>query len=296
MKAAPLKKNISICICTYKRPNLIKDLLGSLYKQATENLFTFEIVVIDNDKLRTAERVVYNFKKEVNIDLIYDVEERQSIPLARNKAIEKAKGELIAFIDDDEIPRENWLLDLFKAMEIYKADAVLGPVFPLYQIKPPVWVIKGKFFQRPIYRTGTKIVWTMGRTGNLLIKKSLFELTGIYFDPKFSQGGEDQDLARRMLESGYRFVWCNEARAYEIIPPERWNLKYMFRKALIRGKMSALFPGSKLFAVIKSIIAIIVYCLSLPFLLFIGYHFFVEYLVKIGDHLGRTMAILDLIK
>ena len=290
------KPHISVCVLTYKRQELLKESLQSICRQATEDLFTYDIVVVDNDKDSSAENVVNQFVQESKMEVNYVVEEKQNIALARNKAIKSAKGDLIAFIDDDEIADKTWLLSLYKAMVNYNADAVLGPVFPVYRVKPPTWVLKGKIHQRKIYSSGFVISWYMGRTGNLLIKKNLFNSAKIYFDPKFGQGGEDQDLTRRMVAKGFKFIWCNKARAYEIIPPERWSLKYMFRKALIRGKMSALFPGSKLFAVIKSIIAIIVYCLSLPFLLFIGYHFFVEYLVKIGDHLGRTMAILDLIK
>jgi len=178
-------------------------------------------------------------------------------------------------------------------MEKYKADAVMGPVFPIYQVRPPKWVIEGKFFERPTYKTGPLKDWTKGRTGNLLIKKSLFDSTGIYFDSKFGKGGEDQDLTRRMMERGFIFIWCNEAVAHEIIPLDRWRLRNMIRKAFIRGKMSAQYPGSKFIMASKSIIAASAYSLSLPFLLLLGYAIFIDYLVKISDHSGRIMAIIQ---
>jgi len=289
-----MKDFISICVCTFKRTEMLTNLLAALRNQLTENLFTYSIIVVDNDKTRSAEKVVADFKINSLIETTYVVEERQNISLARNRAINHTRGDLIAFIDDDEIPKERWLLTLYKAMKKFQADAVMGPVFPMYRVQPPAWVINGKFHWRPTHKTGTLIDWRMGRTGNLLIKKHLFDSTGIYFDPKFGQGGEDQDLTRRMLKKGFKFIWCNEADVHEIITPSRWNLKSMLKKAIIRGKMSSHYPGSKTLMLIKSSLAVLIYLLALPFLLIIGYHLFVEYLIKMFDHIGRINAILNL--
>ncbi len=89
-----------------------------------------------------------------------------------------------------------------------------------------------------------------------------------------------------------KFVWCNEAIAHQIIPPARWHIKNMIRKAFIRGKMSAQYPGSKFIMVSKSTMAVFAYALSLPFLLILNYSLFIEYLVKIGDHSGRILTII----
>lgn len=288
-----MKNHISVCICTYQRPHYLIELIESINAQETDGLFTFDIIVVDNDRERTAEEPATRCRSKCQAEISYAVEERQNISLARNKAIKLARGDLIAFIDDDEIPNKAWLLTLYKAMKKYEADAVMGPVFPIYQVEPPKWVIKGKFFERPTYKTGPFKDWAKGRTGNLLIKKSLFDSTGINFDSKFGKGGEDQDLTRRMMEKGFIFIWCNEAVAHEIIPLNRWRLKNMIRKAFIRGKMSAQYPGSKLIMASKSIIAASAYALSLPFLLLLDYALFIEYLVKIGDHSGRIMAIIQ---
>src|SRR6185436_3862815 len=104
--------------------------------------------------------------------------------------------------------------------------------------------------------------------------------------------GEDQDFFRRMIESGRVFIWCNEAVAYEITPPIRWNLGFMLRRALFRGEVSIRHRGVKASAVAKSVIALPFYCISLPFLLFVGYHLFVKYLIKVFDHTGRILAFV----
>jgi succinoglycan biosynthesis protein ExoM len=48
----------------------------------------------------------------------------------RNKAIENATGDFVAFIDDDEFPTAGWLWNLFTACSAYDVAGVLGPVRP----------------------------------------------------------------------------------------------------------------------------------------------------------------------
>ena len=109
------------------------------------------------------------------------MEPQQNISLTRNKAIANATGDFIAFIDDDEFPAKRWLLTLFEASGKYGADGVLGPVKCHFDEKPPRWVIKGKFYERPTYPTGFVIDWTKGRTGNVLLRRQILEDGGSAF-------------------------------------------------------------------------------------------------------------------
>ena len=47
--------HISVCVCTYKRPLMLKRLLAELDRQQTGGLFTYSIVVADNDQARSAQ-------------------------------------------------------------------------------------------------------------------------------------------------------------------------------------------------------------------------------------------------
>jgi succinoglycan biosynthesis protein ExoM len=281
--------HISVCICTYKRAEFLKRLLDGLVCQNTEGRFTYDIVVADNDPMESAKSLVEQFARQTPTGIGYCVQPRQSIALTRNKALEQAKGNFIAFFDDDQFPIKDWLLILYRTCEHYGVDGVLGPVRPHFDEPPPRWVIKGRFCERPTYETGYVIDWRKGRTGNVLLKQQLFAGLDVPFRPEFVTG-EDQDFFRRMIEKGAKFVWCNEAVAYEITPPIRWNLNFMLRRALLRGQVSVRHRGVKATAVAKSALALPLYCLSLPFLLIAGYHFFVKYLVKIFDHAGRILA------
>jgi glycosyltransferase involved in cell wall biosynthesis len=284
-------KHICVCICTFKRPELLGRLLDGLGRQVTEGRFTYSALVVDNDQLGSAERTVLNFTAASNLSVTYCIEPRQNISLTRNKAIENANGDFVAFIDDDEFPVQEWLLTLFNACREYNVDGVLGPVKPHFDVKPPKWVVKGKFYDRATYPTGFVIDWRKGRTGNVLLKKEIFSSGEQPFRPEF-RTGEDQDFFRRMIERGHTFVWCNEALAYEVVPPIRWKRTFMLRRALLRGETSLLHPGSRAREIAKSIVAIPAYTLALPFALIVGQS--MPCLVKLFDHLGKLLGLLGI--
>jgi succinoglycan biosynthesis protein ExoM len=283
--------NISVCICSYKRPQFLKRLLAALADQDTGGLFMYCIVVTDNDEVRSAEPVVNDFAAESQVAVNYCVEPQQNIALARNRAVASASGDFIAFIDDDEFPTKNWLLTLFKALHECDAHGVLGPVKPHFDEKPPDWIVKGKFWDRPSYPTGFVIDGTKGRTGNVLLKKELFAAAGAQpFRPQF-RSGEDQDFFTRMIDLGYKFVWCNEAVAFEIVPPPRWRRGFMIRRALLRGSMAVFRHDFGAMEITKSLIAVPTYILILPFALLIGHHRFMSIAIKLFDHVGKLLAL-----
>ncbi|MGB0034062.1 MAG: glycosyltransferase, partial [Candidatus Acidiferrales bacterium] len=285
--------HISVCICTYKRPKLLMRLLEDLAGQETGGLFMFSIVVVDNDSLRSAEPVVNEFASASPIPTRYCSEPRQNIALARNRAIENARGDLVAFIDDDEFPTKTWLQTLYQALGKYGVDGVLGPVKPHFEENTPRWVVDCKLYDRPSYPTGYVIDWKKGRTGNVLLRKRLFEPGETPFRPEFLTG-EDQDFFRRMMEKGHRFVWCHEAMAYEVVPPARWKRAFLLKRALLRGAIARVHPTFGARDIISSLIAVPAYTIGLPFALMLGQGRFMRLLVKLFDHLGRLLAVLGL--
>lgn len=281
-------------MCTYKRPLFLRRLLEGVERQVTNGLFTFSVIVVDNDRLESAKQVISEFAVASTVTVTYCIEPQQNIALARNKAIDNATGDYIAFIDDDEFPENTWLRTLFEACNKYGVDGVLGPVKPHFDEKPPKWIVKGKFYERPTYETGFKIDWTNGRTGNVLLKRQIFNLVHPAFNPEFLTG-EDQDFFRRMIhEKGHVFIWCNEAIAYEIVPPIRWKRRFILRRALLRGKVSIKHPTFGVLNTTKSMVAVLAYSLLLPVFLLLGQHVLMQYLDKIFWHIGKLVAVLGL--
>ena len=287
MKDEP--KHITVCICTFKRPEFLRRLLIELDRQKTEGLITYSVVVVDNDHSLSAQDVVQSFQDTSKLEVQYFVEPEQSIALARNKAVENARGHFIAFVDDDEFPGRDWLLNLFKAFIKFKADGILGPVLPHYETKPPAWILRGRFHERPSHTTGTVLPWTLTRTGNVLLRRDLFDGKDNMFKTEFGSGGEDRDFFKRKIGQGCTFVWCTEAPVYETVPPERYSRSFMLRRALLRGKTPY---NQSVLPLLKSTMAVPAYTILLPFLLFTRHHILMKYLVSYFDHIGRILSLL----
>jgi succinoglycan biosynthesis protein ExoM len=285
--------HISVCVCTYKRPAFLRRLLTELGNQETGERFTYSVVVADNDGLRSAEPLVSEFAATSNIAVKYCVEPRQSIALARNKAVQNTTGDYIAFIDDDELPERNWLQSLFAACDKYRVDGVLGPVKPSFGEGVPRWIVRGRFFDRPCYETGFVLAHGQTRTGNVLLKEHGLRGTDSPFRPEF-RAGEDVDFFRRAIETGRVFIWCNEAVVFEAVPATRWKRMYLLRKALLRGASAALRPTVSVREVAKSVIAVTIYAVALPFAALLGQHRFMSLMVRLCDHLGKLLALVGI--
>lgn len=291
---ADMPPHITVCICTFRRPTYLKRLLEKLQEQSTAGLFSFSAVVCDNDATQSGAAIVSAARESATIDITYCCEPRQNIALARNKALEQAHGDFVAFIDDDEFPVADWLQLLLSACDTYAADGVLGPVRPHFETPPPSWIVKGRFCQRPEHTTGMKLQWNQCRTGNLLFRRRILEGTAQPFREEFGTGGEDKDFFMRLTELGCVFVWCNEAIAYETVLPSRYSRRCMIRRALLRGRNSLKLPVGRLRLLGRSAVAVPIYCMALPVLLLLGQHWFMRYCVKLCDHLGRLLAVLGI--
>ena len=280
--------HISVCVCTYMRPHALKRLLAGLDRQDTGGLFTYSIVVADNDRDRSAEATVAEMRLASAVPLKYCVEPRRNIALARNKVVENAGGEYIALIDDDEFPAQNWLLTLFKECNQYQVDGVLGPVKRHFDEAPPAWFKRSNIYDRPVNPTGQSVYWKEARTGNVLLRRKIVAGEAAPFRPEF-RAGEDQDFFRRKIDAGCSFIWSEDALVFETIPPARWKRSYILRKAALQGATAAVQPNCGVVSIVKSIIAIPLYVLILPFALLFGQHRLMALLIKICDHGGKLL-------
>jgi len=293
-EAAGIVPHISVCVCTFKRPALLAKLLKGLFDQRTDGKFTFSIVIVDNDRLGSARKTVEGFQASHELAIDYFIEPEQSIALARNRAVSNAKGNFVAFIDDDEYPIVDWLLQLYNTLIDRKADGVLGPVDSQFTEAPPAWILKTGVFDRPNgpgYVTGAVLDWRRTGTGNVLIRRNVFEAVEGPFLPQFGSGGEDLDFFRRASSKDKVFVWCNEALAHETVPLERTRVWFQLRRALLRGKVSLQQPSGRGLGLLKSAVAFCIYTLLLPVFLLMGRSMFVKYLIKDFDHFGKLLAV-----
>jgi succinoglycan biosynthesis protein ExoM len=285
--------HICVCICAYKRPLLLKRLLSEVGRQETGGLFTYSVVVVDNDEARSAEAVVTEFGLSSAVRVKYCVEPRRGIYKARNTTVANAEDGFLAIIDDDEFPSRSWLLMLFKSCNEYKVDGVLGPVKRHFDEIPPAWLERSQLYERRVNPTGMRVDWPEARTGNVLLRREVVAGEAAPFREDLRSGG-DTEFFKRKIAEGRVFIWCAEAEVFETVPPERWKRTYLMRKALMRGDSNVKRGDLGAVSIAKSIVAVPLYALALPFAQLLGHHRFMTLLVKLCDHLGKLLALIGI--
>jgi glycosyltransferase involved in cell wall biosynthesis len=286
--------HISVCILTYQRPEYLCRTLKALRAQETGNLFTYSVVVVDNDALASARSTVSEFASLGGHPVKFVVEPQKNIACARNTAAAQAHGDYIAFVDDDEYPAQDWLFKLFQTCKRADVDGVLGPVKPYFDFAPPSWVTKGAFFERPSHPTGMVLSWSDTRTGNVLFSRRILPKNEAPFRVELGTAGSDMDFFRRLMDQGRVFIWCEEAVVFEVVPPSRCRLSYLLKRALMRGSKFHGHPVNRMKNVVKSLIAVPAYIIALPFLGLLGAHVFIKYLIKFCDHFARLLGFVGI--
>jgi succinoglycan biosynthesis protein ExoM len=230
--ACPLR--IAICIGTFHRPQLLRNLLSALgdlhFRRVTRP--NIEIIVVDNDASRTAEQICES--TDLRPSLRYVCEPKRGIARVRNRAIREAGDfDFLAFIDDDEIPDPYWLDELLATQAQFSADVVSGPVLPVFTRDTPHWIQTGEFFSRPIFPTGHSL--EKCSTNNVLICRNVFADVPT-FDERFNlTGGEDTHFFARVRNAGHSMIFSREAILRESIPAERANFIWILRRGYQSG-------------------------------------------------------------
>jgi glycosyltransferase involved in cell wall biosynthesis len=247
---------VSICLNTFRRPELLERTLASLIDQVAP--FEFEIIVVDNDAAESGRCVFERSRilaEAAGVPLVYDVEPVQSIALARNRAVRHARGVVVAFIDDDEQAEPSWLAELHRVLEEQKVDGVFGPVLADFPETFPRWLAEANLLSRPRYADGTWIAGSLGRSGNAAIRREVLLSREGPFDPAYGlTGGEDSDLLRYMEDRGATFAWADRAIVHEHQSNDRakpgWYLRRAYRAGWMRmhraraerGVLRGVFP------------------------------------------------------
>lgn len=219
---------VSVCVCTFRRPAALARLIDLLAAQRPAAID--ELVVVDNDRRESARTTCH--AASAPFPVRYAVEPEQNIARARNRAVALARGDWLAFLDDDELPEPDWLARLREAADRYEADAVLGPVLGAPPPDAPAWVREGRFFERRRFATGTPVPRNEFRIGNALVRRACLARLPGPFDPAYGlTGGEDGDMLCRLARAGARIVWCDEAQVLEPVEPARLRPRWLLRRA-----------------------------------------------------------------
>lgn len=201
---------ISIVICTYNRASSLRKTLESLRQMTVPPDLKWELIVVDNNSRDNTREVVEEFKLTSGIDVRHILEPKQGLGNARNAGITSARGEIVAFTDDDIFADANWLSNIWKEFSSDKDLQVLGG-----QVK----LADPRDLPRSIIRCTTrKMIQSFDDTEECLIgccwafRRSVFEDAG-EFDPLLGPGAtfcnaDDLDYKYRLAKRGCKMLYA----------------------------------------------------------------------------------------
>ncbi|MDK1328471.1 glycosyltransferase [Arthrobacter sp. zg-Y1143] len=228
-----LQAQLIIAVLTYKRPEDLAVALPRLLAQARSAPVPAQVLVVDNDPDGGARATV---AAAGDSHLVYVHEPRPGIAAARNRALREAYAvaDLLAFIDDDEVPSEQWLDRLSALQKESGATAVVGPVLSEYEVQPDEWITAGDFFRRRRLATGS--VLSVAATNNLLLDLNRIRSLGLEFDERFGlSGGSDTLFSRQLVRAGGKMLWCDEAAVVDRVPASRLTRRWVLLRAFRSG-------------------------------------------------------------
>jgi glycosyltransferase involved in cell wall biosynthesis len=216
--------SITVAVCTRDRPESLSRLLDSLCTQAYPRM---RVLVVDNaprdDRTR---RAVLEAEGRHAIDIDYVMEPRPGLSWARNRAIDTADGEVIAWVDDDERCDPWWVAEIARGFaEVPEAVGVTGIIIPGELVtKSQEWfedfggVRRGLGFARAVFSPATARTHSplhplppFGAGGNMAFRRDVLKQVG-GFDCALGAGtvtcgGEDTAMLSTLMIRGGTIVY-----------------------------------------------------------------------------------------
>tara|TARA_R110001583_G_scaffold73469_1_gene204400 strand:+ start:220 stop:1128 length:909 start_codon:yes stop_codon:yes gene_type:complete len=191
--------NISVVIITCERPDYLKTALQSVFEQTVK---PFEVIVVDDCSDSDYELVLGAFAHEqINYRRL---PQRSGANTARNTGVDMSSGDVVAFLDDDDVWLDNFV---FTHQQSYQKDSAIGALICGYKVMDNE--------HKHVINRQTVITADELRLGNRFSGMSGFSakrlvLTAHPFDPAL-KNGQDWDLFVRLIQSNIKFVNIRQA-------------------------------------------------------------------------------------
>jgi O-antigen biosynthesis protein len=207
---------VTVAVCTRDRPSDLVLCLESLLRLDYPNL---DLLVVDNAPRDTATADLVAQYSTVR----YVCEPRPGLDWARNRAIASARGDIIAYTDDDVIVDRQWARAIAQTFaENPAVMALTGLVVP-YELETEAQALFelyggfGRGFERKWYQANGQLPWTFlgsgqfGTGANMAYRRCVFDEIG-YFDPALdvgtvTNGGGDLEMFFRVLKYGHPLLY-----------------------------------------------------------------------------------------
>lgn len=200
----------SIIIPVYNRPQEIDELLNSLLFQQYSK--SFEIVIVEDGSTLTCEDVVLIYQEKLDIKYIF--QENTGPGQARNKAMEKAKGNYFIILDSDVILPKGYLTTVTKVLKQQFTDAFAAPDrthHSFSEIQKAINYVMTSFITTGGLRNNKGTRQFQLRSYNMGLSDVAFQTSKGFSKQNF---GEDIDLSFRIDDLGFSKQYISDAFVY----------------------------------------------------------------------------------
>lgn len=255
---------ISATICSYNRARFIIDAVESIFNQDFDKQL-YEVIVVDNNSTDNTLAVLEKYKSEhPDYNFRFVTETQQGVAFTRNRCIKEAKGEIIAYLDDDSKAQPGWLKlihDFFEQhAEVYSLG---GKITPYFLTGIPNWYSKyffglvGRFDQGPKVKQLTGQRYPCG--ANMAFRAKVFDEIG-YFNTALGRSGngllanEEKDIYMRILAKGHKVFYLPDVEVLHAVEANKFDKNYVRRHSMGVGGGERLRLKGKSFASFKKFI------------------------------------------
>ncbi len=238
---------VAICVCTHSRSQGLTRLLVSMQdiELSGYNPDSVELIIIDNDPNPETIAICQRAAPRLPIRLHYVEEPEPGITHARNRAVAAAlarNADYVAFIDDDDQPQSDWLIQLLDRQAVTGADLVFGTW--VLDTHMPQWARESGIFRSPVKAKHENKGGRYGLPGcastcNVLIGRDILErvaTTGEIFSHTFRlSGGEDKDFFIRAHSLGASLASADMSVIHRNHEPERYTARGLLKRGFKNG-------------------------------------------------------------
>lgn len=244
---------LSVVVCTYLREELLELCLQSLAEQ-TLPPERFEVILVDNNSTPAARAIALRFADRYpNFRVLQEA--KQGLSHARNRGWRAARGEFVAFLDDDAKASPVWCERLLLAFSALKPPpaAVGGGIRPYYDVSPPAWFTDDfeirTWGDRPGLLEEPRAKLGFSGSNMAFPKAILEEFSG--FAPELGMHGEaiamgeETDLFYRVYRKYPRFWYDPQLVVHHFTPQRNMTVSYRLYRAYKGGESLALMQNRR---------------------------------------------------
>jgi glycosyltransferase involved in cell wall biosynthesis len=233
---------VSVVVCTYAADRF-EDCREAVESVRAGSYDDVEVVlVVDGDPdLADRFRTAYDDATDV---VVHCNEENRGLSASRNEGVDRAAGDVVAFLDDDAVAAKDWIEELVAVYETHDAIAVGGRMAPRWVAGEPAFLPAEYYWlvgvtHRGFAEPGAEVRNTFG--SNISFRRDVLEGLGGFAESIGRQGAaqlqaEEPELCTRMIQQyGQGVIYTPEAVVEHKVFAYRIRRRWLANRAFWQG-------------------------------------------------------------